>query len=160
MIPQFFQVDCERVTDEGINGLSECCSQLKAIDFKGMPFVWDVSLLRLVGANTHLQYLSLAESSLTDAMLMKVAECLSGSVSVTYLKIPGHTSHQLFCAKYFVQNLIAKVVLLALVTFLFQVFFEYSLLPEAKCLPLLCRVFVLFYSLFLSLLILSTRTLF
>jgi len=66
-------VDCEHINNEGIFDLVKNCKKIKAIDFKGLPFVWDQAFLQLISTNNELQYMSLAESSISDVVLFKIA---------------------------------------------------------------------------------------
>lgn len=70
-------VDCERISNDGIFELAKHCKKLKAIDLKGVAFVYDAALLNLIDNNIELQSLYFAESALTDVVLQRISKNLN-----------------------------------------------------------------------------------
>lgn len=69
-------IDCLEINGEGIKILGDSCHLLVNIDFKGISFIDNASLIHLIEKNPNIRWLGFAESSLSDEVVIKIADVL------------------------------------------------------------------------------------
>jgi len=71
---------CTHITNSGILDIVHKLERLRAVDLSGVSFVTDEPLIQLVTRHSDLQYISLAESCLSDKVLHAIADVLYDTI--------------------------------------------------------------------------------